>query len=309
MICGWLADSAKYPECRVNLLNLLYTLVDLLYIKYNNYIYIQIIYIYLKDPSGHVICTILHPWQPSLLYKMEGLNPWACAFDFVQQACPTPAGAHPAYQRYLSTLHLCPFSPLPRLGHHRPPSLLYKMGWPNPWACVSDFVQQACPTQASTPARPSHIHQVPPHPAYQRYPSTLHLCPLSHLPSLGHHWPPSLLYKMGVPNPWACVSDFVQQACPTPANTPARPSHMHQVPPHPTCQSYPSTLHLCPLSHLPTLGHHWPPSLLYKMGMPTLGIVPLILYSRTVPHQEVHQPNPVTSTKFRLSIILLQPTA
>ena len=223
--------------------------IYILFVYISNYIYI-----YLKGPSGHVICTILHPWQPSLLYKMEGLNPWACAFDFVQQACPTPAGAHPAYQRYLSTLHLCPFSPLPRLGHHRPPSLLYKMGggptlglvclilysrpvphkqthqqdpvtttkihrppsllykmgWPNPWTCVSDFLQQACPTQASTPARPSHIHQVPPHPTCQSYPSTLHLCPLSHLPSLGHHWPPSLLYKMGWPNPWACVSDFVQ---------------------------------------------------------------------------------------------------
>ena len=82
---------------------------------------------------------------------MEGLNPWACAFDFVQQACPTPAGAYVAYQRYLSTLHLCPFSPLPRLGHHRPPSLLYKMGWPNPGLV----------TQADTPARPSHNHQDP----------------------------------------------------------------------------------------------------------------------------------------------------
>ena len=165
-------------------------------------------------------------------------------------------------------LHLCPFSPLPTLGRHWPPSLLYKMEGPNPWTCASDFVQQACPTPAGAPARPSHNHQVPPHPTCQSYPSTLNLYPLSHLPSLSHHWPPSLLYKMGGPNPWTCASDFVQQACPTPANTPARPSHNHQVPPHPTCQSYPSTLNLCPLSHLPRLHHQWPPSLLYKMGVP-----------------------------------------
>ena len=152
------------------------------------------------------------------------------------------------------------------------------MGGANPCTSTSDFVQQACPTPANTPARPSHIHQVPPHPTC--HPSTLHLSPLSHLPSLGHHWPPSLLYKMGGPNPWTCASDFVQQAFPTPANTSARPSHNHQVPPHPTCQSY-STLNLYPLSHLPSLG-----------------LVPLILYSRPVPHQQVHQPDPVTSTKF-----------
>ena len=143
------------------------------------------------------------------------------------------------------------------------------MGRPNPWACVSDFVQHAAPTQTSKAqshppsSTTSCLSKMP-----------LHLCPLSHLPSLDHHWPPSLLYKMARPNPWACVSDFVQQACPTPANTPARPSQMHQVPPHPTCQSYPSTLHLCPLSHLPTLGHHWPPSLLYKMGGPDGRTVP-----------------------------------
>ena len=144
------------------------------------YIYISLIvciyiYIYLKDPSGHVICTILHPWQPSLLYKMEGLNPWACAFDFVQQACPTPAGAHPAYQRYLSTLHLCPFSPLPRLGHHRPPSLLYKMGWPNPGL--------VCLILYSRPVPHKQTHQQDP------------------VTTTKIHWPPPLLYKMGWPPP------------------------------------------------------------------------------------------------------------
>ena len=150
---------------------------------------------------------------------------------------------------------------------HWPPSLLYKMGWPNPWACVSDFVQQACPTQASTPARPSHIHQVPPHPAYQRCPSTLHLCPLSHLPSLGHHWPPSLLYKMGGPNPWACVSDFVQQACPTPAGAPARPCYSHHILPIKDT-SPPSTFALsAPCLGLVTTGH-LPCST--KWGGPTL---------------------------------------
>ena len=150
----------------------------------------------------------------------------------------------------------------------------------------------------------SKTQSQPPSSTCQNYPSTLHLCPLSHLSSLGHHWPPSLLYKMGWPNPWVCVSDFVQQACPTQTNTPARPSHTHQVPPHPAYQGCPSTLHLGPLSHRPSLDHHWPLPYSTKWLGPTLGIVPLILYSRTVPHQEVHQPNPVTSTKFHHILLI-----
>ena len=86
-------------------------------------------------------------------------------------------------------------------GHLHLPSLFYQMGWPNPWVCVSDFVQLACPTQAGTPARPSHNNQDPPHPTCQRYHSTLHLFPWSHLPRLGHDWPP--YSTMGWPNPWA----------------------------------------------------------------------------------------------------------
>ena len=35
-----------------------------------------------------------------------------------------------------------------------------------------------------------------------------------------------------------------------------------------------------------------------KWGGPTPGLVPLILYSRPVPHQQTHQQDPVTSTKF-----------
>ena len=215
----------------------------------------------------------------------------------------------------------------------------------------------------SRPVPHKEAHQQDPvTPTKSHHPSTLHLCPLSHLPSLGHHWPPSLPYKMGVPNPWACVSDFVQQACPTPAGAPARPSYIHHIlpikdtsPPSTFALSAPC-LGLVTTGHLPcstkwggptlvcTVGlshasrhtsktqsqhvtttkfHHIlpikdtsPPStfalsapclglvtaghLPYstKWGGPTLGLVSLILYSRPVSHHQTHQQDPVTTTKF-----------
>ena len=208
-----------------------------------------------------------HHWPPPYSTKWLGptlgLVSLICMSHTSKHTSKTQSHAPSSTTSYLSKLPLNP-PPLP----FEPPAYSWsplatfptlQNGDANPWDCASDFVQQDCPTPRGAPAKPSHIHQVPPHPAYQLY-------FFSPLRRLGHHWPPSLLYKMGWPNPWACVSDFVQQACPTQANTPARPSHIHQVPPHPAYQRYLSTLHLCPLSHLPSLGHHWPPSLLYKMG-------------------------------------------
>ena len=123
-----------------------------------------------------------------------------------------------------------------------------------------------------------------------------HLCPFSPLPRLGHHWPPSLLYKMGGPTLVCTVglSHTSRHTSKTHSQHVTTTKFHHILPIKDT--SPPSTFALsAPCLGLVTTGH-LPYST--KWDGPTLGLVSLILYSRPVSHHQTHQQDPVTTTKF-----------
>ena len=144
-------------------------------------------------------------------------------------------------------LHLCPLSHRPSLDHHWPPP--YSTKWLGPTLglvsliCMSHTSKHTSKTQSHAPSSTtSYLSKLPLHPPPLPFePPAYSWSPLATFPTL----------QNGDANPWDCASDFVQQDCPTPRGAPAKPSHIHQVPPHPAYQLY----FFSPLPRLVTTGH------------------------------------------------------